>query len=551
MTGFLRSRQSPARWAFRWLAGRDLDGRHRTDATFLRSGTQHQHVTLIRKWSWRPGWQRSAYRQAGLVLAVAAPYGWFWHRTAAWSVAGCLAATGTVLGIRRVRTWRTERRMRTTYVRPLEASLRPLLRIPLTESPDTWISVPENFATDEKTPAEIRLPAEWLPTDGAKKMLSAAVMDKLGVSPDTADATFRMVGVPTLIISAAPQPPARVPWVSVTEQMEACRPGEVVLGVAARGLVYRADFNGDNPHWAFSVNTGRGKSTQLLSIAAQTLHQDPRAEVDAVDPKMTSFAALQGVPRFNLANDPEDVEGMWAVIEGAYAEMALRRAALAADPTLEFPTRLLLLDELNTFNAMTKARWMDIREPGQGATAPVASTLAQLAWQGRQFRVFVVAVGQRLDDRAFGYPGVRDSFGFRGLAGYRKNQWQMLVGTTPVPAAQKGKGRWIYVADDEQTWVQNVYGTPEELRSWATSLAPVRADVPCPTPPNTQVNSEVGQEVGQEFVVGWEPAAGRLGITVAALRKREQRGLIARSGSKSNRPVFLLADLDAQRVQVD
>ena len=48
-----------------------------------------------------------------------------------------------------------------------------------------------------------------------------------------------------------------------------------------------------------------------------------------------------------------------------------------------------------------------------------------------------------------------------------KNQWLMLIGTMPVPKSVKRVGRWIYSDGDKEIWVQNVYGSPEELREYA------------------------------------------------------------------------------------
>jgi hypothetical protein len=42
-----------------------------------------------------------------------------------------------------------------------------------------------------------------------------------------------------------------------------------------------------------------------------------------------------------------------------------------------------------------------------------------------------------------------------------------MVGTTPVPKAQKGKGRVIITDGDEEYWIQALYDDPMYLRAFA------------------------------------------------------------------------------------
>lgn len=60
------SADSLARGIARVLAGRDLDGVRRTDATFWRAGTRvlPKVEGKVRRRSYRPGWRRLSFRLA-------------------------------------------------------------------------------------------------------------------------------------------------------------------------------------------------------------------------------------------------------------------------------------------------------------------------------------------------------------------------------------------------------------------------------------------------------------------------------------------------------
>jgi hypothetical protein len=53
------------------------------------------------------------------------------------------------------------------------------------------------------------------------------------------------------------------------------------------------------------------------------------------------------------------------------------------------------------------------------------------------------------------------------MSGFKANQWMNYIGTTPVPRAQKGRGRAIYVAGESETWVQCLYGQDDEFKEFA------------------------------------------------------------------------------------
>lgn len=527
------------------MSGRPLDGRYRTNATFLRGGTTSLFPTHIYAWSYLPGWKRSAVRQSGLAAVVAA----LWALVSGHRDGLVRTFLGTLAVVLVWTVWLSVERHRVrehvrTYVQPLHATLSAYLKLPPTVKHPDYLDVPLTFATNEETPATAKLPMEWLATEANKKVVAELALAKLGQSE--LEAEFRTVGVPTLVIRQAPEPPATVLWTDLAADIAACRPGEVVIGMAARNKVFKASLNTEEPHWGFSCNTGRGKSTMLMASAAQLLAQDPGATVQAVDPKMTSLEPLIGVPGFTVANDPQDVQGMWDSIAGFRRLMDDRIQQRAEDPTVEFPIAVLMVDELNQFAEQSSTYWQAIKQPTDRKTPPMWADIAAVAWQGRQFRCHLILVGQRLDARATGGMGLRDSLGLRGLSGFRPQQWKMLVGTAPIPVSQRPRGRWIYTDGQSETWVQNVLATSEQIRDHVMRARRPMSQVNL----SAQVSGHMGHQVGQvEWVVGLEAAAARAGLSVEAFRKRRQRGggELAGESRQGNQPAFPADVLDALR----
>jgi hypothetical protein len=408
----------------------------------------------------------------------------------------------------------------------------------------------------------ITLPDWFAASPDQRKAVDHLISSHLPVEVDTA---WQVAGAPKrVIISAAPSPPDAVSLDSVRPMIEQLKPGQVLLGLDRRSEPYLGDFNGgDDPHWGFSVGSGRGKSTQLCSIGAQILHQDPGpAAIQAarslgqypgstmlgVDPKMSSFEPLAGVPGVELANDPRNIPGMWEAIARYKARMDERISAKNADMTLEFPVSLFFLDELNAFAMMSANQWRNVMS--EKGTPPVWMDIAAVLWMGRFVHCHAVLVGQRLDDKATGGIGLRDSLGLRGLAGFRANQWKMLIGTTPIPKSQKPRGRWIYSDGQDETWVQNVLMTSGQARAWAmagripgaagVSGAGVRltvASVDGLTPDGQTAVS------GTVWIVGLQSAADYLKMSVAAFEKARQRRPVDGEIRRGNQPSWSADDL--------
>src|SRR5258706_6090802 len=89
----------------RYLSGRPLDGKRRTDATFLRYGTRTADpLARPLRWSYLPGWKRAAWRLGVPTVAAATGTAYALAPVLTETTLGTLAASGTPYGtVRAVR----------------------------------------------------------------------------------------------------------------------------------------------------------------------------------------------------------------------------------------------------------------------------------------------------------------------------------------------------------------------------------------------------------------------------------------------------------------
>lgn len=354
-----------------------------------------------------------------------------------------------------------------------------------------------------------------------KKMIEQLINSRLTFPVEIKWQTDKM----RAFIKRAPEFPATVLWKDHIKDIETCEPGTVLVGVTERKKLYHASFKLDDPHWIFSVQTGRGKSTFLCCTIAQVFHQDPDTTCDAIDPKMESFSPLLGVPGFTAANNPRDVEAMWERIWHTKKLMDTRYDQRTEDPTVEFPRHLLVIDELTRFGSLTHSHWMKIKEKKDPVRAEIWDDFVSVLLLGRAANINMVVCGQIIYDATLGnVPGIITSFGFKGLAGHRPRDWDRLVGTYPAPRPRKEKGRWIYTkGDGDNTWVQNLFAKEHELKNWAMFA-----------------RSPAQSSGGVEWVVGLTNGAKYAGMSYDAFRKMRERngGQLENEQRRGNRPMW-------------
>jgi hypothetical protein len=271
------------------------------------------------------------------------------------------------------------------------------------------------------------------------------------------------------VIREVPQCPTVVPFADVRDRIEGCDRGEIYIGLDRHRNDYKSSFMLDDPHWGFEVGSRRGKSTFASLSIAQLLHQDSEADATCIDVKVESFKALFGVPRVRIVNDPGNIPAMWDAIREFREDMDARRDARAKDRSLDFPFSTLWIDEVTQFSMQTDMLWRKIKSRKDPSWAPCWEDIAASMWQGAAFRKHVVLLGQRVDHRITGGIGLIGCLGFKGLAGYWPANWDRLFGTRPQQRSRPERGRWIYSQGGDETWVQNVWATDEEIKDYAMS----------------------------------------------------------------------------------
>lgn len=465
----LASKHGHAVVAWRFITGRHLDGKERTDAGYLRKGTRiltnNGHAS---RWAHLPHLHRAVIRWTACVTAVCVLPGLLIDPFATIAaLCGLFLLVITLVAlilIRAIRTWKHRR----GHVHPLAKALSPVLGVswPVSAAALTVTGGYADANGGDKV-ARLVLPPHFHADEQQRSAVEHLFTSRLGI--DTSVNWHTSKAPMFAEVARRPTPPDVVWLADVMTDIEKCQSGQVVLGRDASRKVYLGDFLNEDPHWGISAGSRRGKTTLLSLTAAQVLRQARQAEADLgitresgaymaakvlfIDPKR-AMDALVGVPGVEVWNNPRDIEGMWDAISVFRAEMDQRIDARGADATAEFPRRLLIIDELNQFSAQTTDRWREMRSKSDPASAPVWRDVAAVGWMGAQYNCNIVVAGQRLDARATGGANIRDSLGIRMLGGFTPQQWGFLIGTYPVPKSHKARGRFIVVNGGEQTWVQ-------------------------------------------------------------------------------------------------
>lgn len=500
---------------FRWFAGRPLDGRPRTDASFWRAGTRsvRAHVTRPSRWSMLAGWQRTAVRQGVVAAAVASGLGWWTGhgRTVlvVWSLA--VAVVLSVVGFRAVRALRRARHER-EWVRPLGEALAGIVGHPEALHPRVWLTIPPEvtagmsrprrtlrerlpFAVpalpelverlpfsvpslparpaflslpsraassdEEVPPVVVHLPSGWRPDPGAQSLVAATVKTRLGL--EASDARWQLVGAqPSVRFVRSPQPPSRVGLAQIRELIDQVPESAPMLGLGVRGAVVSVDLDDDAPHIGLSAGTGAGKSVFARLLSTQVLRNGGRTVF--IDPKRVSHMWARGVPGVAYASSPKDMhEALCAVgvgIDGRYGWIEQTGDESACQ---HFPRILVVVEEVNALIGILTRYWAEIRTPEDPKQSPAVAALGMGLFMGRQGKVHFLTVGQLLTVKALGGPEVRACLGCRALARAPHSAWRMLAPeVNPIPRASRVPGRMHVVLAGEVRAVQVGFLTPAE-----------------------------------------------------------------------------------------
>lgn len=487
----------------RVLAGRDLDGVKRTDATFWRSGTRvlPKVEGRVRRRSYKPGWRRLSFRLA--LGAGVAESGYLTTRDLDATVRGVqelwdnrdqalatlesggigAASVLTVGSAAYMVLTRERRELMREWVGPLHEALHRPLGLAEQTDPRRYLHIPKNFSDDD---AEIRID---LPKhlDFSRDVIADRITQKLALEGVTFD--WHPEGSkPYVRVKKTRKPPAKALFKDpkVRELVAKAPESAPIIGLGSAGRIVSVDLDADSPHILVNASTGGGKSATLRCIACQMLHHGSLVYV--LDTKRISHPWAHGIDGVTYCRDIADIHDQLIEL-GQIGRLRTRIAdelGIDADPKAIGPRVLILLEEINATMKQLARYWEKIRESGDPKVSPAVDAFNEILYMGRQLRMHVLLVAQSATARALGGPEVREQFATRILARYSVNDWRMLAPEVhPAPKSTKHHGRAQVVIGGSARETQVLFFTETEAREWATT-GKKAADGPNPAALSTQ-----------------------------------------------------------------
>ena len=564
---------------WRHFTGAHYHGERRTDATWFRHGSEssrkYDKDGFMSRWEHKPRAHRALWRWFLTFAFLGLTYGLiedFAVTVNAVESAGVYLVVLMGFSVEAKIRLRAHRRH---VLNPIEKSLAAYLRTSPHAVRRALHIDPENI-TDDGEIGWYEMPPEMTPGADQQAGMERIIDAHLAVDSEL---VFKMEQAPKIaVVMAAQKPPGMVLWDETVAAMETAAAGDIIIGKDRLKNIFRANFiHLDDPHWAFCVQSKRGKSNFLGLVAVQVMHQDPNALIIALDPKRSSLIDYLGSPDYpgpglkpmlkgvTMANDPTRPEEMVGVILRAKKLFDARSEEASRDRTKQFPTCLVIIDELNLLREIINDMWgkaladnkrLDKADREDLPTeCPIWPAIRTLLQAGRFVGIHVIAVAQDLRDDALGGKGARNYFGLRGLGGFHASQWKMLVDRNPVPVAQKGVGRWLFVQGEEQDWVQITYADPDKAYAWAahgrelhTPDMSVPEDDALPYAGSILSTQTDGQPADDDVIVGRRAGFEHLepmGMpSQEAFNKARDRRPVDKEFKRGSQPAWHAADLE-------
>lgn len=583
-------KHSLPRVAYRLVSGRPLDGKPRTDATYLRRGTRPVSGSRASRWAMLPGWKRQAARLAAPATAVA------YTVQPVYTVAAVALLAG--LGAVKLRRKLTNRRFVATYITPTVAAisvplggapvdlyvspdlgdLTPRLATPLSPAekavralygehvepllrwlPDramrAWWATQQHV---EPLLAPLRRPVDEVPaqriqltidtpyiTKEQRQLISSVISSKIPVA-DLIE-SWDMVGKRvTATWTVRKRPPSRVGLADIVALLPSVDEWEFVIGLGTGGRPVVISLKEDSPHIAVSAGSGAGKSVLAQLIAVQVLSRGGRVVILDRKGSHKWAVGLAGVTYCTDAGPMTDELVRLATL----ADRRNREALYQPDDWNPGQRVLVICEELNATIGYLTDWWHENRSKGDPKTSPAVKGIKELLFMGRSAKVNVIGIAQMLTARAIGGPEARENFGIRALARYSVNNWKMLAPEAAMPRASRTLGRWQIVTGGVATEVQVAYLTAAEARMLAT--VPGRAGVPDSAlsgvvPGDTGVVGDMADPLSEAVTLREAVDRGIVPGKYEAAKKRLQRD---RANGRPGTPVPVGRDglADAYRV---
>lgn len=460
---------------WRWLTGMPWHGSPLTDAGWKRPGkppalTRTGHAP---RFHFRPRWQRTAMRSGGTLAVVLVLYGLIANERATFfsllAAAVILAVTGCW------RAWvRVQRRKhRRAWVEPVHAIVAPIVGIPVANKPSSWLQIEQ-----DRSKAVLQLPPGQDFTDPKlQERIVRAAARTLGIEAPAPK--WALAGPePTLTILPVQPPPDEVLLPAIREWFDKIGPDDLIVGLGRDGQPVILSLSGDSAHIGLTMGSGAGKSVTARFFGATMLYLG--AIMLILDPKRISHMWARGLPNVAYARDDEELHEalLWLQAE---VDRRNRVADIAADVEGRVnanvgPRIFVIAEELNAMMKKLRGYWRRERGPGDPVRSPALDALDEVLFTGRQVRVNVLMIGQRLSAEATGGGDARENLAALIFARYKASTWRMLVPDLAMPPPTRHVGRVEVVTDKVRT-TQVAFLSGAEARE----LALAGRVSPCPS----------------------------------------------------------------------
>lgn len=425
--------------AWRWHAGKPLDGKPRTNATWSQPATKVLHPTgRAHRWHWVRGWRRSGARAGAELLALLTGWGLLADRVLTLTLlavaAAPLGAWAILHAADRARTWQHRRH----YVRPLERTL-----VKRTGIPPAAVRVERDGDTVKSVAIEWAPEAELGGED--QQAVLSAVTTRLAIEAPAA--AWKLKGRSRSVTFTQSEPaPFPVSWEDVAAVIDRTGSSDLVFGLGKGAAAVKASYSGDSPHLAISGGSGGGKSNLAAFLLLQELRRG--SLVFNLDPKWISHLWLQNLP--NVIN-AHDIPSLHMALTWLGRELLRRTKAAyySAAGTGRVranvgPRIIVVCEELNYGMQGLKDHWREIRSKEDPKRSPALTGLASLSCAGRASDMHEWLMAQLLTAASTGVSDstIRTNAGIKCMVRYEPPGWNMVVGKhVPMPPQPALLGR--------------------------------------------------------------------------------------------------------------
>lgn len=412
------------RLLWRFLVGLPMDGKRRTNATFLQNGDDR--VGELPHWFGQcdPTWWAylAGYKRALIRLGTcAALIEWLLHPQVGTFLAINVAGIALVVAVVRQVQKRYAKKHLEVLV-PLFGQMANYLGpdVNSDEDPRDYLELSRDWRTNREAKLTLTPPGDWDLDKARLEKLNAVVVRHLGTGWDM------RAGALETIWSRAPAPPRQVLYADL--RPERYDMDHLPVARAARGKVIVADLTGQGPHMMITGGSGAGKSQTLCAYMTHMRTRATETQLglqDYIDLKIGSMVTLRGAPGVRIHTEIDSA--VWAICEFC---VSLRAANMAIDAGVmtpgEVPHRSLVIDEFSSLMTLLPGWWK--RHGGKGEP-PVLHAFLLSLMQGRSVD-HRVAVGVH-SPKAGLFQGTegRDLLDFRIYIGKHSDaKWRMAFG---------------------------------------------------------------------------------------------------------------------------